>query len=72
MKFFKQYIKNANNLKIDENLLSAVITPDKDIIPGSKTYEPAYLVFSEKILNGIDLLSFALAVFLKGNFENEI
>ena len=46
MKFFKQYIKNANNLKIDENLLSAVITPDKDIIPGSKTYEPAYLVFS--------------------------
>ena len=75
VKFFKQYIKNANNLKIDENLLSAVITPDKDIIPGSKTYEPAYLVFSnyEKILSWNRSLRFALAVCtLKGNFENEI
>jgi len=75
VKFFKKYIKNSDKLKIDDNLLSAIITPDKDIIPGSKTYKPAYLVFSnyEKILHWNRSLRFALAVCtLKGNFENEI
>ena len=75
VKFFKKYIQNLDNLKIDENLLSAIITPDKDIIPGSKTYEPAYLVFEnyEKILNWNRSLRFALAVCtLKESFENEI
>ncbi len=75
VKFFKKYIENSNNLNINENLLSAIITPDKDIIPGSKTYKPAYLVFSnyEKILHWNRSLRFALAVCtLKGNFENEI
>jgi len=75
VKFFKKYIKNSNKLNIDNNLLSAIITPDKDIIPGSNTYTPAYLVYSnyEKILNWNRSLRFALAVCtLKNNFKNEI
>ncbi|MBD1150748.1 lytic murein transglycosylase, partial [Pelagibacterales bacterium SAG-MED29] len=75
VKFFKKYIENSNQLVIDDNLLSAVITPDKDIIPGSNTYTPAYLVYSnyEKILKWNRSLRFALAVCtLKNNFKNEI
>ena len=73
--YFRKYIKNFNNLKVDENLVVAIITPDKDIIPGSNTYKPAYLVYSnyEKILNWNRSLRFALAVCtLKNNFKNEI
>ena len=73
--FFKRYIKNYEKLKVNENLISAIITPDKDIIPGSNRLSPAYLAFSnyEKILNWNRSLRFALAVCtLKGNFENEI
>ncbi len=75
VKFFKKYILNSNDLKIDESLISAIITPDKDIIPGSSTHTPAYLVFNnyEKILNWNRSLRFALAVCkLKNNFKNEI
>ena len=75
VKFFKKYIENSNKLDVDDNLLSAIITPDKDIIPGSNTYTPAYLIFNnyEKILNWNRSLRFALAVCtLKDNFENEI
>ena len=75
VKFFKKYIENSNMLKLDDNLISAIITPDKDIIPGSKTYTPAYLIYSnyEKILNWNRSLRFALAVCtLKDNFKNEI
>ncbi len=73
--FFKKYIKNPQKLDINENLLSAIITPDKDIIPGSNLHNPAYLVFNnyEKILNWNRSLRFALAVCkLKNNFKNEI
>ncbi len=73
--FFKRYIKDYEKIKINENLSSAIITPDKDIIPGSNRLSPAYLVFSnyEKILNWNRSLRFALAVCkLKGNFKNEI
>ena len=73
--YFKKYINNYNILKIDENLEAAIITPDKDIIPGSNNYTPAYLVFSnyEKILNWNRSLRFALAVCtLKNNFKNAI
>ena len=75
VKFFKKYIKNAEKLNIDDNLLSAIITPDKDIIPGSKTYKPAFLVYSnyEKVLKWNRSLRFALAVCtLKDKFKNEI
>ena len=75
VKYFKKYIKNYNNLKIDKNLVAAIITPDIDIIPGANTYTPAYLVFAnyEKVLNWNRSLRFALAVCtLKDNFKNEI
>ena len=75
VKYFKKYIKNYNDLKIDKNLEAAIITPDIDIIPGANTYSPAYLVFSnyEKVLNWNRSLRFALAVCtLKDNFKNEI
>ena len=73
--FFKKYIENSDNLDLNNNLSAAIITPDKDIIPGAKTYVPAYLVFDnyEKILNWNRSLRFALAVCtLKKRFENEI
>ena len=73
--FFKKYIKNFDTLNINNNISSAIITPDKDIIPGSQTLSPAYLVFDnyEKILQWNRSLRFALAVCtLKNNFENEI
>ena len=75
VKFFKKYIQNPDKLKISDNLLSAIITPDKDIIPGSNTYTPAYLVFNnyEKVLKWNRSLRFALAVCtLKDKFKNEI
>ena len=75
VKFFKKFIKNSEKLDLNSNLLSAVITPDKDIIPGSNTYTPAYLIYSnyEKILNWNRSLRFALAVCtLKEKFENEL
>jgi len=73
--FLKNYIKNYENLDIQENLLAAIIIPDKDIIPGAETLSPAYIVFEnyEKILNWNRSLRFALAVCtLKENFKNEI
>ena len=75
VKYFKKYIINYDSLKVDENLVAAIITPDKDIIPGANTHTPAYLVYSnyEKILNWNRSLRFALAVCtLKNNFKNEI
>jgi len=74
-KFFKQYIKNSNKLNVKENLMSAIIIPDKDIIPGADTLSPAYIIFEnyEKILNWNRSLRFALAVCkLKDDFKNEI
>ena len=73
--FLKDYITNYENLDIQENLLAAIIIPDKDIIPGAETLSPAYIVFEnyEKILNWNRSLRFALAVCtLKENFKNEI
>ena len=73
--FFKKYIKNLDAININENINSAIIIPDKDIIPGAQTLSPAYVVFDnyEKILKWNRSLRFALAVCtLKENFENEI
>ena len=73
--FFKKYINNYDKLEINGNLISAIIIPDKDIIPGSETFSPAYIIFEnyEKILSWNRSLRFALAVCtLKENFKNEI
>ena len=73
--FFKKYIKNSESLNIGDNLKTAIIIPDKDIIPGAETLSPAYIVFEnyEKILNWNRSLRFALAVCtLKESFKNEI
>ena len=69
----KQYINNTDSHIIDDNLIGAIITPDKDIIPNAENLEPAYIVFEnyEKILQWNRSLRFALAVCtLKGKFEN--
>ena len=73
--FLKKYIKNFNKLSIQENLMAAIIIPDKDIIPGAETLSPAFIIFEnyEKILNWNRSLRFALAVCtLKESFKNEI
>ena len=73
--FFSKYIKNFENLDINRNINAAIIIPDKDIIPGSENFSPAYIIFDnyEKILNWNRSLRFALAVCtLKENFRNEI
>tara|TARA_A100001011_G_scaffold269313_1_gene278505 strand:+ start:704 stop:1705 length:1002 start_codon:yes stop_codon:yes gene_type:complete len=76
IKFFKKYIKNYSELKINnENQKIAIITPDKDIIPNAQTLSPAYIVFEnyEIILKWNRSLRFALAVCtLKDKFRNEI
>ncbi len=75
LKYFKKYIKNYENISINKNLITAIITPDKDIIPDSSNYDPAYLVFDnyELILKWNRSLRFALAVCtLKNKFENEL
>ncbi len=73
--FLKKYIKNFDELNIKNNPKAAIIIPDKDIIPGSETLSPAYIIFDnyEKILNWNRSLRFALAVCtLKESFKNEI
>ena len=75
VKFFKKYIKHSNQIVVNNDLLAAIITPDKDIIPGANTYTPAYLVYSnyEKILNWNRSLRFALAICtLKNNLKNDL
>ena len=74
-KYFKKYLIEPEKYNFDDNLISAIITPDKDIIPGSKVLSPAYLVFNnyEKVLKWNRSLRFALAVCtLKDKFKNEI
>jgi len=71
-RYLKKFIVNNNNV-IDDNLIGAVITPDKDIIPNSKNLKPAYIVFEnyEKILQWNRSLRFGLAVCtLKEKFKN--
>ena len=73
--FFKKYIKNSKNIIVNDTLITAIIIPDKDIIPGAETLSPAYVIFEnyEKILNWNRSLRFALAVCtLKDSFKNEI
>ncbi len=75
-KTLKKYLIGYNIAKnIDDNLIGAIITPDKDIIPDSKNLEPAFIVFEnyEKILQWNRSLRFGLAVCtLKEKFENAL
>ena len=69
----KKYIENKSTYLIEDNLIGAIITPDKDIIPDAENLEPAYIVFAnyEKILQWNRSLRFGLAVCtLKNKFEN--
>ncbi len=74
--FFEKFIEDFDMYKdIIKDKKVAIIVPDTDIIPGAKTYTPAYIVFEnyEKILSWNRSLRFALAVCtLKENFRNEI
>ena len=75
VKFFKKYIINYEDLKIDDNLRSGIITPDKDIVDNAKPLTPAYIVFDnyDLILKWNRSLRFALAVCkLKNEFKNEL
>ena len=74
-KFLKKYIVNNDNIRINENLIVGIITPDKEIVENSKLLEPAYLIFDnyELILKWNRSLRFALAVCtLKERFRNEL
>ncbi len=74
-KFFKKYFKSKNNFNVEDDVISAIIIPDKDIIPGAKNLKPAFIVFDnyELILKWNRSLRFALAVCtLKEKFKNEI
>lgn len=74
--FFKKYIDNYDDISfLKSNYNVAIITPDKDIIPGADTLNPAYIVFDnyEIILQWNRSLRFALAVCtLKDKFKNEL
>ena len=75
VKFLKRFFKNSENYSSYDSMMAAIITPDKDIVPGSNTLEPAYLVFNnyDLILKWNRSLRFALAVCtLKDKFKNEI
>ena len=74
-KYYKKYIENVENINISNNLISSIITPDKDIIPEANNLYPAYIVFKnyEIILKWNRSLRFALAVCtLRNKFKNEI
>ena len=63
------------NVKISDDTIVSIITPDIDIIPENQTLNPAYLIFKnyEIILQWNRSLRFALAVCtLKDKFENEM
>ena len=74
-KDLKKYISVNNNDHIENDAISAIITPDKDIIPNAKNLKPAYIVFEnyEKILQWNRSLRFGLAVCtLMKKFENAL
>ena len=74
-KFFKKYIINYEDLNIDDNLRSAIITPDIDIVDNAEPLSPAFIVFDnyDLILKWNRSLRFALAVCkLKDEFKNEL
>jgi len=74
-KYFKKYIIDSNNYNIDDSIITAIVTPDKDIIPEANNLKPAYIIFEnyELILKWNRSLRFALAVCtLKEKIKNEL
>ena len=75
LSYFKKYIINYKDIDLNKNTISAIITPDKDIIPDAENLSPAYLIFEnyELILKWNRSLRFALAVCtLKNEFKNAL
>ena len=75
LSYFKKYIINYQDIDLNKNTISAIITPDKDIIPDAENLSPAYLIFEnyELILKWNRSLRFALAVCtLKNEFKNAL
>ena len=76
LKYFRKYFINESSLdRKYDNLVVAIITPDKDIVPDAKNLSPAYIVFEnyEIILKWNRSLRFSLAVCtLKDKFTNEL
>ena len=73
--YFEKYIHNYNEIDLNKNILTAIVTPDKDIIPDAENLSPAYLIFSnyELILKWNRSLRFALAVCtLKNEIKNAL
>ena len=73
IKFFKKYIIDFEKINVNNNLISAIITPDKDIVEKTDDLSPAYLIFEnyELILKWNRSLRFGLAVcILKNEFNN--
>jgi len=73
--YFEKYIHNYNEIDLNKNILAAIVTPDKDIIPDAQNLSPAYLIFSnyELILKWNRSLRFALAVCtLKNEIKNAL
>ena len=75
LSYFKKYIINYQDIDLNKNTISAIVTPDKDIIPDAENLSPAYLIFEnyELILKWNRSLRFALAVCtLKNEFKNAL
>ena len=75
VKYFSKYIENGDYLKQFNNLNSAIITPDVDIVENAKKFSPAYIVFDnyDLILKWNRSLRFALAVCtLRDKFKDEL
>ena len=73
--YFEKYIHNYNEIDLNKNILTAIVTPDKDIIPDAENLSPAYLIFRnyELILKWNRSLRFALAVCtLKNEIKNAL
>ena len=73
--YFEKYIHNYNEIDLNKNILAAIVTPDKDIIPEAENLSPAYLIFNnyELLLKWNRSLRFALAVCtLKNEIKNAL
>tara|TARA_A100001015_G_scaffold306293_1_gene400354 strand:+ start:111 stop:1112 length:1002 start_codon:yes stop_codon:yes gene_type:complete len=74
-KYYKKFIKELDNLDVNDNAKVAIITPDSDIVKNNNKLKPAFLIFSnyERVLTWNRSLRFAIAVCtLKDKFENEL